>query len=468
VKSNAFGQRGQRVAEKPNLVDDTYSYFKNMHPKQSKQNQHWIVTLVVALALPGCIISSRQPDRATIEGSTRVLQVRAIDDLPKWIRSDVENTAQNTNLTTLQEAFLRDQKRRIARQNEQVIARAIRMQAAGGFEAAVRKELGELRSQIKQPPSGSPSPMRNPYSSRIAELEKVIDVTYHCVKPTVLFLNGSSISPGANEMIAIFGCSFGDKEGDVRLLMNPAMGTYFSLTVLDASILKPGEWIAFSDTDLVIYRSTFPGLKTWTTNVILAKLNGPVPGYLDQPAQIVVIRSDGTQSEPYPVQFYQRRVIQYVDDYIHPGVVGARCSDASNDDWCKSFVRTNANPYLNIVRYGAHHRRFYNPTQASGTDKWFVRLKNGWKPLHWGQEYWDPVMFEPVNGLFSSYEEVGDAGPLLQGGRVDRFTFKNYPGAGGAWVVYEADVDWWVDGWDSLIFYWGSIPIIGPEGAAYW
>ena len=85
-----------------------------------------------------------------------------------------------------------------------------------------------------------------------------------------------SVEPMAS--IIINGCSFGPETGEVRLILNPDSGSFVSLQVSD-----------------------------WSDSSIFATL-GSNPGISDKEAQLVVVRKDGTQSNPMTVQFFQHRM----------------------------------------------------------------------------------------------------------------------------------------------------------------
>jgi hypothetical protein len=78
--------------------------------------------------------------------------------------------------------------------------------------------------------------------------------------------------------IIINGCSFGPDTGEVRLILNQDTGSFVSLQVSD-----------------------------WSDSSIFATL-GSNPGIGDKEAQLVVVRKDGTQSNPMTVQFFQHRM----------------------------------------------------------------------------------------------------------------------------------------------------------------
>jgi len=80
--------------------------------------------------------------------------------------------------------------------------------------------------------------------------------------------------------IIINGCSFGPDAGEVRLILNQETGSFVSLQVSD-----------------------------WSDSSIFATVAAD-PGITDQGAQLVIIRKDGTQSNPMAVQFRQHRTFE--------------------------------------------------------------------------------------------------------------------------------------------------------------
>lgn len=76
----------------------------------------------------------------------------------------------------------------------------------------------------------------------------------------------------------INGCSFGPDTGEVRLILNHDAGNFVALQVND-----------------------------WSNSSIFATLEAPT-GIPDQDAELVVVRKDGTQSAPMPVEFFHHRV----------------------------------------------------------------------------------------------------------------------------------------------------------------
>ena len=78
--------------------------------------------------------------------------------------------------------------------------------------------------------------------------------------------------------IIINGCNFGPDTGEIRLILNHDAGSFVVLQVND-----------------------------WSDSSIFATVEA-APALPDQEAQLVVVRKDGTQSAPMPVEFFQHRV----------------------------------------------------------------------------------------------------------------------------------------------------------------
>jgi len=89
---------------------------------------------------------------------------------------------------------------------------------------------------------------------------------------------GSEFALEPRASIIINGCSFGTDTGEIRLILNHDAGSFVALQVND-----------------------------WSDSSIFATVEA-APALPDQEAELVVIRKDGTQSVPMPVEFFQHRV----------------------------------------------------------------------------------------------------------------------------------------------------------------
>jgi hypothetical protein len=168
----------------------------------------------------------------------------------------------------------------IEQHNQQLKERFTSLQQAGGWQ---RVFLSQLKLQRLRDPSATP---------QLNAAQQFITNFVFCDRPLIAgqtsefqtFTNdfrGTVSKQLAVEPLAsiiINGCSFGPDAGEVRLILNQDTGSFLSLQVSD-----------------------------WSNSSIFATL-GTNPGIPDKEAQLVVIRKNGTQSNPMAVQFLQRRM----------------------------------------------------------------------------------------------------------------------------------------------------------------
>ncbi len=169
----------------------------------------------------------------------------------------------------------------IEQHNQQLKEHFTSLQQAGGWQ---RVFLSQLKLQRLQDPNATP---------QLNAAQRFITNFVFCDHPLIAgqssefqtfaknfplraVSNQFSVEPLAS--IIINGCSFGPDAGEVRLILNKDSGSFLSLQVND-----------------------------WSDSSVFATL-GSNPGIADQEAQLVVVRKDGTQSNPMTVQFLQRRM----------------------------------------------------------------------------------------------------------------------------------------------------------------
>jgi hypothetical protein len=168
----------------------------------------------------------------------------------------------------------------IEQHNQQLKQRFTSLQEAGGWQSVFETQLKLQR-------------LTNPKAPQLNEAQQFITKFIFCDHPVIAgntsefqtFTNDPHLK-SVNRQVAveplasviINGCSFGPDTGEVRLILNKETGSFASLQVSD-----------------------------WTNSSIFATLPAN-PGISDQEAQLVVVRKDGTQSAPVPVQFFQHRM----------------------------------------------------------------------------------------------------------------------------------------------------------------
>ena len=187
------------------------------------------------------------------------------------------------DLKKLTEDLTEYQRELIEGHNQQLKEHFAAQQQAGGWQRAFLKQLALQRLELPNA------------TLQLNAAQGFITSFVFCERPLIAdqasdfqtfansFRRGTRI-PRADfaleprSSIIINGCSFGPDAGEVRLILNRDAENFLTLQVND-----------------------------WSASSILATL-GAAPGIPDQEAQLVVVRKDGTQSVPMPVEFFQHRV----------------------------------------------------------------------------------------------------------------------------------------------------------------
>jgi hypothetical protein len=169
----------------------------------------------------------------------------------------------------------------IDQHNQQLKERFTALQQAGGWQ---RVFLNQLKLQRLDDPNAT---------QQLNASQRFITKFVFCDRPLIAgqtsefqtstnnFRLGTVSKQFAVEPLAsiiVNGCSFGPDTGEVRLILNQDTGSFVSLQVSD-----------------------------WSDSSIFATL-GSNPGIADREAKLVVVRKDGTQSNPMMVQFFQHRM----------------------------------------------------------------------------------------------------------------------------------------------------------------
>ncbi|MGC2741641.1 MAG: hypothetical protein WA672_00535, partial [Candidatus Angelobacter sp.] len=169
----------------------------------------------------------------------------------------------------------------IEQHNQQLRERFTSLQQAGGWQ---RVFLTQLKLQRLDDPNAT---------QQLNASQRFITKFVFCDRPLIAgqtsefqtstnnFRLGTVSKQFAVEPMAsiiINGCSFGPDTGEVRLILNQDSGSFVSLQISD-----------------------------WSDSSIFATL-GANPGGSDKEAQLVVVRKDGTRSNPMMVQFSQHRM----------------------------------------------------------------------------------------------------------------------------------------------------------------
>jgi hypothetical protein len=284
------------------------------------------------------IINPGEP--ISIASQTQVLQA-----LPGTLKS--HHPRPQPDLKKLTEELNEHQRGLIERHNQQLKERFTALQQAGGWQ---RVFLNQLALQRLELPNAT---------EQLNAAQQFITNFVFCDRPLIAdqtsefqtFTNNFPLGTLHKEFVVeplasiiINGCSFGPDAGEIRLVLNQDTGSFLSLQI-----------------------------NNWSESSIFATL-GANPGIPDQEAQLVVVRKDGTQSVPMPVDFFQHRVAQVFNVANNLSAVSVFTTAHTTQDQFR-FVTFTATGNSDIA---ASHYTFCC-SAVSGTDGWLFKLKNNWE-----------------------------------------------------------------------------------------
>lgn len=186
--------------------------------------------------------------------------------------ADLKKTAEDLN---------EHQRGEIAEHNQQLKERFAALQQAGGWQRVFLKQLALQRLELPHATRQLNAAQQFITNFVFCERPLIADETSDFQTFTNSFRRGTRSAEFALEprsSIIINGCSFGPETGEVRLILNHDAGNFVALQVND-----------------------------WSDSSIFTTLEAPT-GIPDQDAELVVVRKDGTQSVPMPVEFFHHRV----------------------------------------------------------------------------------------------------------------------------------------------------------------
>ena len=213
------------------------------------------------------------------EPSTIASEKPVLQPLPGTLKSP--DPLPRPDLKKLTEDLTEYQRELIEGHNQQLKEHFTAQQQAGGWQRVFLKQLALQRLELPNA------------TLQLNAAQRFITDFVFCERPLIAgqtsdfqtfaksFRLGTRSAEFALEpraSIIINGCSFGPDAGEIRLILNHDAGSFVALQVND-----------------------------WSDSSIFATL-GATPAIPDQEAQLVVIRKDGTQSVPMPVEFFQHRV----------------------------------------------------------------------------------------------------------------------------------------------------------------
>lgn len=247
--------------------------------------KNWAV--VVTIFLGGMVVcaSAQQPVKSQSaiinpdEPSTIASEKPALQPLPGSL--DTHRALPQADLKKPTDDVTEYQRELIESHNQQLKEHFSAQQQAGGWQRAFLKQLALQRLEL-------PNATR-----QLNAAQQFITNFVFCERPLIagqtsdfqtfakslsLGKQGAEFALEPRASIIINGCSFGPDTGEVRLILNHDAGSFVALQVND-----------------------------WSDSSIFATLEA-APAIPDQEAQLVVVRKDGTQSDPMPVEFFQHRV----------------------------------------------------------------------------------------------------------------------------------------------------------------
>jgi hypothetical protein len=185
------------------------------------------------------------------------------------------------DLKKMAEKLTEYQRELIDGHNQQLKEHFIAQQQAGGWQRVFLRQLALQRLELPKA------------TLQLNAAQRFITNFVFCERPLIagqvsdFQIFARSVRTGARSTefaleprssIIINGCSFGTDTGEVRLILNHDAGSFVALQIND-----------------------------WSDSSIFATLEAPL-AIPDQEAQLVVVRKDGTQSVPIPVEFFHHRV----------------------------------------------------------------------------------------------------------------------------------------------------------------
>jgi hypothetical protein len=309
--------------------------------------KNWAI-VAIFLAAMACTAAAQQSQSAIInpgEPISIASQNQLLQSLPGTLNS--HHLRPQPDLRKLTEELNEHQRGLIERHNQLLKQRFTALQLAGGWQ---RVFLSQLDLQRLELPNAT---------LQLNAAQRFITNFVFCDRPLIAeqtsefqtFTNNFPLGTLHKEFVVeplasiiINGCSFGPDAGEVRLVLNQDTGSFLSLQI-----------------------------NNWSDSSIFATLAAN-PGIPDQPAQLVVIRKDGTQSVPMPVDFFQHRVAQVFNVANNLGAVSVFTTAHTTQDQFR-FVTFTASGNSDIA---ASHYTFCCSAVA-GTDGWLFKLKNNWE-----------------------------------------------------------------------------------------
>ena len=330
------------------------------------------------------------------------------------------------------------------------------IQAAGGLQALLKKQLHTLSSQLEELQRTNPSSAELPgLRQSVSRLKELIPTLNICQIPIVLNWGAGELLFPENELVryvqpgdalTLFGCGFGPHPGSATLkLLNSGQTLPLAVPVDDFA--------------------------TWTSTSAIVNVPN-ITGVLDQPAEITLTTS-ANRTTSFGVNFVALRDTAWLDTNDHRNLVqvNPQCFTATTVDSCgggaPSDDPNNVNYYFQFGAdfIGRHLKKCCK--SHNGTDIYYVSLTNQWTSADL-----DPYVSLPLG----SNDTQIPATSYIDGGFVSCYFF-SHPGhliglpqvvSGSGGVTFQVEFSWHVNGICSGESYAAAEILSGPIGFAYW
>ena len=386
------------------------------------------------------------PDSAIINPGEPIniaSQNQVLKSLPGTVNSHLPHG--RADIDKLADEMNEHQRAETEKRNHELTAQFNALQQAGGWQQAFLSQLA--RTRLELPNSNEQLNAAQAFIQNFVFCDRPLIAEQVSEFQTFAFQGAQSpegtvdkefiVEPLA--AVIINGCNFGAQAGEVRLVLSQDPNNFIPLQI-----------------------------NNWGDSSILATL-GAHPGIPDQEAQLVIVRADGVQSIPMPVQFFQHRVAQFFNVAANLDAVKVFTSAHTTTDEFRFVVFTDLAESGNSDIAASHYT--FCCSSVSGTDTWLFSFKNGWQVPD--SEVFRVIGFDSalptpaqVFARFEVNDGISDCGLFSSGdgGTGAISVINNLVSAPG---VSEVQIPWHAGAHCSGLMYFVRITIWGPDGIPF-